>query len=107
MSGPFGCVDAAARLVAALLIRQFLQGLVDREAARLLSRREFLERRQVLPHDRLRRHQDEDVLDEPFDVIACLLLSPLSRRWLVPEQDELMILPAHKKSSTVNIIAQD
>jgi hypothetical protein len=84
-----------------------LQSLIDREAARVLSRRIFLKRGQVPAHDRLRWNWQEDVLDEPFDVIACLLLSPLSRRWLVPEQDELMILPAHKKSSTVNIIAQD
>src|ERR1700730_937338 len=66
-------------LVAALLPHQHFHGLVDREAARLLPRWELLERLQVLRHDRLRRYQDKDVLDEPSDVIAGLLLRPLER----------------------------
>jgi len=42
-----------------------------------LARRIFLERRQKLSDDRLRRDQDEDVRDETFDVTAHLLLGPL------------------------------
>lgn len=55
-------------LIAALLVRQFFHDLVDREAAWLLARRELLECRQELPHDRLCGNQYEEVLNEPSDI---------------------------------------
>ena len=51
--------DSQLQLIAAFLAGQLLQRLIEREAARLLSRREFLERRQVLRDNRLRRNQDK------------------------------------------------
>src|SRR5438132_7165886 len=71
--------DLPTRLIAALLSHQHFHGLADREAAWLLPRRELLERLQVLRHDRLRRNQDEQVLDEPFVVVARLLIRTLER----------------------------
>jgi hypothetical protein len=68
-----------SELVDAILVPHLILGLIDREATGLLARRIFLERRQKLSDDRLRRDQDEDVLDEPFDIIARLLLGPLEQ----------------------------
>jgi hypothetical protein len=68
-----------SELVGAFLVPHLILGLIDREATGLLARRIFLERRQKLSDDRLRRDQDEDVLDEPFDIIARLLLGPLEQ----------------------------
>src|SRR5262245_60108625 len=58
---------------------QFLHGLLDRKAAGPLAWREFPEARDVLPHDRLRWHQQESVFDEPAHVVAGLVLRPLER----------------------------
>src|SRR5262245_14873885 len=60
-------------------IAQLLQGLLDREAARLLARRELLEAGDMLRHDRLRRNDHEGVLDEPAHVVAGFVLRALER----------------------------
>ena len=65
------------KLIAALRVRQLFHSLVDREGSRPLARRELLKRLNVLRHDRLRWNQDEQVLGEPFDVIARLLFGTL------------------------------
>src|ERR1700730_8009922 len=74
-------------LITAFLIHQLLHGLVDREAARLLPRWKLLESLQVLRDDRLRRNQDEHVLDEPFDVVARLVLGTLE--WIGAQVEQL------------------
>src|SRR5208283_3624800 len=66
-------------LIVAFRFHQHLHCLVDREAARLLPRWELLEGLDVLRDDRLRRYQDEQVLDEPSVVIAGLLFRTLER----------------------------
>ena len=93
-------------LIAAFLVHQHLHGLVDREAAGLLPRRELLERLQVLRHDRLCRYQDKHVIDKPSDVVAGLLFRPLERvgaqveqlwraqwdQWLHPDLQSVRLL---------------
>ena len=60
------------------LLERF-QHLVEREAADLLARREFLERRQELPDVLLRRHEQEDVLDPPLLVAHAIVVGRLER----------------------------
>src|SRR6516165_5663757 len=67
-------------LIAGRRVPQLFHGLLDREAARLLARRELLKALEVLRHERLRWDQHEGVLDEPPHVVARLVLAPL--KWI-------------------------
>ena len=66
-------------LIVALLLHHKIHGLVDREAARLLTRWELLECCKVLTDDCLRRNQYKRVLNEPFVISACLVFGTLER----------------------------
>ena len=75
------------QLIAAFLSRHLLQGLIDRETARLLPRRKLLECGQELADDRLGRDQDEDVFNEPSVVTTRLMFCTLE--WVGAQVEEL------------------
>ena len=53
-----------AILIVALLLHHKIHGLIDREAAWLLTRWELLEGCEMLSDDRLRWHENKSVLNE-------------------------------------------
>src|SRR5262245_3481327 len=79
--GAIGCMfdPPCSWLIAGRRVPELLHGLLDREAARLLARGELLKALEVLRHERLRRDEHEDMLDEPSHVVARLVLAPLER----------------------------
>src|SRR4051812_2559777 len=58
---------------------QLFHRLLDSERSRPLARRKLLEAHQVLADDRLCRDEHERVFDEPFDVVAGLVIGSLER----------------------------
>ena len=68
-----------SQLIAGRRVSELLHGLLDREAAGLLARRELLEAHEMLRHQRLRRDQYEGVLDKPSHVVPRLMLRSLER----------------------------
>ena len=63
-------------LIARRGVSQLLHYVLDGKRSWPLPRWELLVAREVLRHDCLSRKQHKGVLDEPFDVIASLVLGP-------------------------------
>src|SRR5579871_1976582 len=82
---PYIALDRGQTLITSGRLQQLLQHPVKVEGARLLTRRKLLVGCDVFRHQRLGRHHQKDVVNEPPVVGARLVVGPLE--WVAAKRE--------------------